>query len=573
MKRLLAFLLLPAFAWTQEVTPVLSKDYLTLINQDSLHLNNTFRPDTMNSISRSSLNSMGYYGGNRIRKISIQHGFLNIEPAHEKTLFLSGNVSTSVEIKRINLFPSLQNEYVQGRSQNGALVWRGPETNEVFSYGPAINTLEFDGSNYAWDANGKLTPSGTGNGIPAKAYNNNIFRTASQLSQSLNVRGRYLVSGKQVLNASVKVGQTRENTFIQSNKNNSKNFSASLETLVKWLSITGGYTFLQDEFSNSNRNGFLNRVYQNAVLTPVSFSNDQNSTAGVGQRSYSNEADNPLFLLHDNGNRFFQTHRTGSLVFERRMSPLRFKVLQSVEDLYQNTNEGDKPGTAFFPNGIFVNRIKNDVNYFLQTDASYTIPFTSYQITGVISTGYSYANDRSGINYSNHTAWRYQRSAHNASLTYSAGYRDNNFETGINLTDKLYVSNTVTSGNYFLPSVSGFVRFDRILHAEYLSAKLITSLSSFNNELPINQSFSQSSLLQYTTEQAFQFFPVTEVAGFDNLAPVHHKEWSGRMELSYKGRLTLYSEVFDRNTFNDIFPVFQGDKMLLRNIADHRNNG
>ena len=549
MKRLLAFLLLPAFAWTQEVTPVLSKDYLTLINQDSLHLNNTFRPDTMNSISRSSLNLSGYYGGNRIRKISIQHGFLNIEPAHEKTLFLSGNVSTSIEIKRINRLPALQNEYVQGRSQNGALVWRGPETNEVFSYGPAINT------------------------VPAESYDNSIFRTASQLSQSLNMRGRYLVSGKQVLNASVKVGQTRENTFIPSNKNNSKNFSTSLETLVKWLTITGGYTFLQDEFSNSNRNGFLNRVYQNATLTPVSFSNDQNSTAAVGQRSYSNQADNPLFLLHDNGNRFFQTHRTGSLVLERRLSPLRFKVLQSVENLYQNNNEGYKPETAFFPNGIFVNRIKNDVNYFLQTDASYTIPFTSYQITGVISTGYSYANDRSGINYSNNTAWRYQRSAHNASLTYSAGYRDNNFETGVNLTDKLYVSNTTTSGNYFLPSVSGFVRFDRIFNSEYLSAKLNTSLSSFNNELPINQSFSQSSLLQYTTEQAFQFFPVTEVAGFDNLAPVHHKEWTGRMELNYKGKLTLYGEVFNRNTFNDIFPVFEGGKMLLRNIADHRNNG
>jgi len=573
VKRLLAFLLLPAFAWTQEVTPVLSKDYLALINEDSLHINNIFLPDTMNSISRSPLNLTRYYGGNRIRRISIQHGFLNIEPAHEKTLYLSGNFSTSVEIKRINQLPALQSEYVQGRSQSGELVWRGPETGEVFSYGPAINTLEFDGSNYAWDRNGKLTPSGTGNGIPAKAYDNNIFRTASQLSQSLRVQGRYLVSGSQVLNASVKVGQTRENTFIQSNKNNSKNFSASLETLVKWLTITGGYTFLQDQFSNSNRNGFLNRVYQNAVLTPVSFNNSQNSEATAGQRSYSIEADNPFFLLHDNGNRFFQTHRTGSLILERKRRPLTFKVIQSVENLYQNNNEGYKPETAFFPNGIYVNRIKNDVNYFLQTDASYNIVFTSYQITGVINAGYSYANDRSGIDYSNNTSWRYQRSAHNASLTYSGGYRDNNFETGVNLTNKLYVSNTAKSADYFLPSVSGFIKFNRILPSEYLNAKLDASFSNFNNELPVNQSFSQSSLLQYTTEQAFRYFPVTEVNGFDNLAAIHHREWTGRMELTYQNRLTLYGEFFNRNTFNDVFPVFEGGKLLLRNIADHRNSG
>ena len=571
MKQLPLLLLLPAFAFTQEVTPVLSNDYLALINQDSLRIKN-FWPDTMNSIKLSSFTNFYDYNNFRVRRISVQRGMLNIEPYKQRTVYLGGQFNTRVEIKRINQTPALQSQFVQGRSQNGTLVWRGAETGEMFSYGPAVQTQEYDGSNYAYDTQGKLVTAGTGNGKAPNLYNNNIFRTASLFSQALRIHARYMAGSRQVLSATVKMGQSKENTFIKYNKNTSRNISASVETLLKKLSITGGFTFLQDEFSNPNRNGFLNRVYQNALLSPVSFDNAQNARPANFQQAYGAEADNPVYLLTDNGNRFLQTHRTGSLIVENKQSKIRYKITQALENLYQDNREGYKPGSAFFPNGIAINRTKNDINYLLEGNASYNIPF-GFRFNNAINAHYSYATNRSAIDYSINTAHRYQRSAHDATLSWTSSYENSGIETGLSLSNKLYASNTATADNYFLPNVGAYVRNENFLDLDNINVKLNVAYNRFNNELSIGRSFSQNSLLQYTTQQAFQFFPVTEVTGFDNLEPVQHKEWTGRVEISYKYRVTLYGELFSRKTGNDVFPVIENGNLVLKNIADHRNNG
>jgi hypothetical protein len=61
-----------------------------------------------------------------------------------------------LEIGSANALPKTQNKYVQGRNINGNLVWRGAETNEMFSFGPDISTLSFDGNLYQYDENGRL---------------------------------------------------------------------------------------------------------------------------------------------------------------------------------------------------------------------------------------------------------------------------------------------------------------------------------------------------------------------------------------------------------------------------------
>jgi TonB-dependent SusC/RagA subfamily outer membrane receptor len=67
---------------------------------------------------------------------------------------------------QVNKLPEMQTSYAQGRPVNGVPTWRGPDTTEGFSWGPAIADLEFDGSEYDFDKNGRLVPKGTGNGNP-----------------------------------------------------------------------------------------------------------------------------------------------------------------------------------------------------------------------------------------------------------------------------------------------------------------------------------------------------------------------------------------------------------------------
>ncbi|MBS1567296.1 MAG: hypothetical protein JST39_23135, partial [Bacteroidetes bacterium] len=150
MKRLLILLLLPIHLLSQEVQPVLSPDYKALINRNAGKTAGG-ETDSAHSLRVSQLRSPGRYSGGSISRIDIVNNYVTLRPLHRRTLFLSGSISTSLDLKNANRTPALQSLYVQGRPQGGQPVWRGPETGEMFSYGPAIGGLEYDGSSYAWD--------------------------------------------------------------------------------------------------------------------------------------------------------------------------------------------------------------------------------------------------------------------------------------------------------------------------------------------------------------------------------------------------------------------------------------
>jgi len=79
--------------------------------------------------------------------------------------------NTGVNVDQVNKLPEYQLQYAQGQPSGGVPIWRGPHTREGFSWGPAISDLEYDGSVYDFDKNGRLVAKGTGNGKAAQAYN------------------------------------------------------------------------------------------------------------------------------------------------------------------------------------------------------------------------------------------------------------------------------------------------------------------------------------------------------------------------------------------------------------------
>ena len=184
MKTLLLILLLPVTAATQIVDPVISKDYLDRLKENSQE--KIFLTDTTNNARNAFLSLTQHYNGYAIKRITTKNGYLKIRPAASQVLYLSGSFNSGFEIKVISQLPGSQDEYVQGRSMNGSLVWRGAETNELFSYGPSVKTLEFDGSNYAYDVNGKLVTTGSGNGQKANVYENTIFRPGNFILSIIN---------------------------------------------------------------------------------------------------------------------------------------------------------------------------------------------------------------------------------------------------------------------------------------------------------------------------------------------------------------------------------------------------
>lgn len=110
---------------------------------------------------------------------------------------------TSFGWSTVNKLPARQNQYTQGKFKNGRATYMGPEEGVNTSYGPNINTLEFDGaSTYPYDRNGRLVNKGEGNGKPAIAYDpyKTFFVFGQKWDHNLSVSGgsqrfNYYVSG------------------------------------------------------------------------------------------------------------------------------------------------------------------------------------------------------------------------------------------------------------------------------------------------------------------------------------------------------------------------------------------
>ncbi len=98
---------------------------------------------------------------------------------------------SSYTASQVNKLPEQQIKYAQGRPSGGVPIWRGPHTKEGFSWGPALSELEFDGTEYDYDVNGRLVGKGTGNGKAAIPYNNadNFFVTGNTFDNNLSVSG------------------------------------------------------------------------------------------------------------------------------------------------------------------------------------------------------------------------------------------------------------------------------------------------------------------------------------------------------------------------------------------------
>lgn len=554
------------------VEPVLSADYAALIRQRP-GIDKPGIPDSIETNPNKTLPFTGrFYSYLPVKEVILRNNTLQIYQNIRKQLNIQGNYNATVEIKNINRIPALQTLYAQGRPTNGALTWRGAETGELFSFGPSIQALEFDGSAYGYDKNGRLVIQGSGNGSHANVYHNTIFRTGLLRSQSLTVNSSLMINNERILRFKIGLGQTDQSTVIRENENSKQYFNALVGVTKKQVSITGTYHYVQDKFSKGNRNGFLNRVYQNTVLTPASFDNTQGYHLANGQRSYSNGADNPYFLLNGNNNNYRQSQHLAGLTLEQKQKNLSFKVVQSFEVVKQVGNETYKPGTAYFENGISTQRVQVDKKYYLQANAVYKIPFSTYHLSSEVWANYHFNAANTDIRYrSPITDYHYQRSSHEAYINSKGSYTNRNFEAGYNAANKMYVSNTSRQQNFFLPSAGVYVRLARVLNV--FSVKTSSSFHSFNSELPISQSLAYTNLLQYSTQQSFQYFPVQEVSGYQNLTPIHHQEWTGRIELSYQYKLSVSAEIFTRNTSNDIFPVFQNGNLHLTSVASHQNKG
>lgn len=551
------------------VDHVVSKDYQQQIRK----LRGSIDPvDSVANARNTTYTLKGQFSPNvAIRRLKTTGDEIQISPSLSRYITLSGSYSGTIELQTHNRMPRLQETYAQGRSDNGSLQWRGPETGELFSYGPAVSSLEFDGNPYPYDQYGKLVPSGQGNGKAANIYTADIFRPALSHSHQMKIQSALHRYGHRTWTFNLKLAHEDKQFIIRENKGSSNSLSSDISTKIKWLTVKGTYMFSQEIRTTGNRNGILNRAYQNALLTPATFNNQQQVTLGEGQRSYSAEADNPWFLLRDNDNGYKQHEHNAALTLSLQTRKWQAGMIQSLNDKQENNIEQFRPGTSGWNAGMYTDRNKRDRLYMIQSNVVREIEYNNNHFKTKAQLHHIYGNANTRIAYlPENKTYNYQRTSQDLFLNMASTYTARGITIKLNAGNKAYISNTSSRNSFLLPALDLGFRFDD------LPGDLVLDLSSsyhvVNSELQINKSLTYTNLLQYTPGQLFNYRPVTEVNGYSQLSPIQAKEWNGKFSLSYQN-IYLDGNFYTKNISNDVLPIYENGQLQLKNMADMTTKG
>ncbi|PTT43192.1 hypothetical protein DBR28_00990 [Chryseobacterium sp. HMWF028] len=551
----------------KSVENIYSKAYDSLVSKEA-------KDEFSIEKTKARLSKKSYPYFSEIRKLRRKNDSIyTLKSLSQRTFVLNGSFTTSLDIKSRNAIPGTQNKYVQGRSENGNLIWKGPETNEMFSFGPDISTLGFSGLPYEYDLNGKLTPW-IGGLQRAQKYNNNVFKTTVGYNNQLNVNAFIKEGHDEKIRLSFNLGQQKNQTYFIDQFDIANTFKTKLNTNFAGYFLNLTFNYEEDKATNTNRIGLFNRAYQNSLLTPISFSNEQNAFLNNGlQRSYSQYADNPSFLFdQDSKYRYQNRQRQFSLNLVKAWGDFRLNLNQS----YENDNIGNwdqyKPSTYGFSSGIFNERIQNNSLYHSNVLGTYTLG--DYNFRNTFSLNFI-LNDRKSDVYNSlvNQKYLYQRTSQDHIFNYNMDIQDYDLEAGFNLGNSFYISNTSLKNSYWLPRTNFYVKFNDIFDWNNYSFKLLGSYTQLSSEPDITRSYASYATTLLNAENYKQYFPVQEVESFRGLSNINTKEWKIGAKLNLGYNISVDGEYFNKENTDDIFPVFENNQLKLKNIADHTYRG
>ncbi len=474
---------------------------------------------------------------NNVRKLKQRNDSTYILKGFKrKTLYFNGSFTTSVEVKNRNAIPEVQHQYVQGRSENGNPVWKGPETNELFSFGPDISALGFDGQPYTYDQNGRLVQ--WMNGLSrAKGYDNDLFKTivgySNRLNANLFIKEEYV----EKFRLSLDLGQQKDQMYFMDQFNNTHTFKTKFTANLGGYVMNMAFNYDENKATNVNRAGLFNRIYQNALLTPVSFSNAQQLLLNDGsQRSYSQYADNPSFLLLQNNQyHYLNNQRQVNFSAAKTWKGFKLNIAQSYENNSIWNLDRYKLSTSGFSNGIYNERTQKNSLYYSNIQGAYTLP-GNYDFKNSVLFNFI-LNDKKSEVYNSLTdqKYSYQRTSQDYILNYNMEIYDGDFEAGINLGNSFYVSNTSHKNSYWLPQANAYVKFADVFNWNHFNFKILGSYTRLSSEPEITRSYAFYATTLLEAENNNQYFPIREVETFRGLSNINTIEWKAgaRMNIGY----------------------------------------
>ena len=549
----------------KSVNPIFSKDYSVVFNKNS-------------KVDSSDFNQLKVIAqkpdvyADRYRSIKKSDSVYIIKKYIPKYLFFSGSLQISNELGSQNVQPKLQNQFVQGRNSNGILQWNGPETSEMFSFGPDISTLGFNGNPYEYDINGSLV--NRNNSIsPSKIYDNSIIQKTQKTSTFLNINSYFEKEGRKKWNAGLDLGWVREDLPIKNQFQDTKNLGISFSKYIfDDYNLSINYKLNDQKATNTNRTGLFNRAYQNALLTPISFENSQGNLLSDRQRSYSSFADNPNYLLQNSRKYNFDFNQNiFNLKLAEESGDFRYFIEQSYENTQFSNFDQYKKFTVGFSNGFETERQQKNQNYNLNLGASYEFNINNFNDFNKLHFNAFLNNSDTKILYSDFQNYRYNRFSQDYILRYEFRFYDfifEDFELEGEIGNGIYASNTVEKNDFFIPKASLNLDMKHLFDYNF-GVKIFGTFYQNVSEPGFTKSYSNFNLTQINNEQLNTYFPIREAQSFKNLEYIDNVESSVGILIYPSYNYQLEVGLTNKKFKNDVFPVFENGQIVLKNLVDH----
>lgn len=521
---------------------------------------------------------------------------LNIDPEHvilsyfKPDIYFEVGVNSNLSfqfVKDKNI-PQLQSKFSQGATENSTLTFLGPETGNVFSYGPNLNALEYDGSNYAFDENGKLVPLEDGNGKIANAYDNSILNTAVKTFQNVffNVDAGEWNTG---------VDYSHKNTedIFGQTRSNSDNLSLKFKTNQNYYRKLSWEAFIKYGNQTNNQpniNGFANNLLLNTWITPVTFENAQgNILQDNSQRSFSPaNYNNPEWLLSNNRNYDKNVLFVASLQNNFRLSDdVIVKSNINYKRIKNEQNFGLVTNTVGFENGYLSNKTikKKDFNAALSIDydtylGNYSIDVSSTLKVSNENLDYQFKesegfNPFSFLNPSdvsfrenlvNRSIFRFRN---HIALSY---YQD----TKISFTNNAYVS-SIQNNEWLLPTSVLQVDLSELLDIYDFHDLILSVSSSFDvNDMPLFYNNLSHNSLQSNPSESLSYTANNDLFINENIELEQKHDYAFNAIIGFDFldlNWDLTATYFGSKTEGSVFPVLEDGAYQLQNIADISNKG
>jgi len=568
------------------IKPIESDAYKNAIkNGDSIDI-------SLPSLNKSqrTYNKVNNFQYAQIKDIKVNDKRVDISYFNSDIYFEVGfNNNLSLQYYNKRNLPKLQSTYAQGASLNSELTFLGPETGNPFSYGPRISALEFDGTNYPYDINGKLVALGNGNGISANRYDNSILETIVKSSNNLF----FNVSSKKTL-IELDYNRTQFKDIFNQEKSTSNDITLSFKHGVSGRRTFNWKGFAKYGYAEDNQpniNGFLNNSILNAWATPVSFNNNQGPVISDNtQRRFNSNFDNPNWSFKNNRNNERSNFFIGNLQTDIELSTKAdLKAIINYTRNQDYENFGLNTSSAAFEDGYLSQKsIKRNV-FNSSTSLKFIIPNDAVtKITSKLdfssehldysfneSTGFdpfSFSNPQNTLRVTNklnrHVLRVFNRINHDF---YDAGIE-------INLGNNSYYS-SIQNDKWLLPFLELKLNFIDLFDIDTYDIDdfglNITTAYDVNDTPLFYNNKSHNSLgllpiesLAYTANNDLFLNRSIQLEENNNYAIDAFIEFN-LLETFIDFGISYYNN----KTKGSVFPVLENESFNLKNIADIRNQG